>query len=102
MSAAIETPLIEAFCAKHGVRELWLFGSAAQDQMDAESDVDVIFDTHGPSPGYFEQMAMTDELEAVFGRRVDLVSLKAVKEMTNSIRRQSILAGARTIFPLPR
>jgi predicted nucleotidyltransferase len=40
---------------------------------------------------------MSDELEAIFGRAVDLVSRKAVEASTNPIRKAAILDGARVI-----
>jgi prevent-host-death family protein len=86
------------FCAKHGVKTLHLFGSALTDAFDADSDVDIMFEAAGSSPSYFEQMNMSDELEAIFGRRVDLVSRRAVEASTNSVRKESILGGARVIF----
>jgi predicted nucleotidyltransferase len=86
------------FCAKHGVKTLHLFGSALTDAFDADSDVDLMFEVEGPSPSYFEQMTMSDELESIFGRRVDLVSRRAVEASTNSVRKASILGGATVIF----
>jgi predicted nucleotidyltransferase len=93
----IDPRAIEEFCVRHRVKRLYLFGSALTDRFDADSDVDLMFESEGPSPDYFEQMAMTDELAALFGRPVDLVSRRAVEESTNRFRRESILEGARVI-----
>ncbi len=89
---------LSAFCDKHAIKALYLFGSALTDRFDSHSDVDVMFESKGSSPSYFEQMNMTDELEEIFGRPVDLVSRRAVEESSNPIRKQAILEGARTIF----
>jgi uncharacterized protein len=43
-------------------------------------------------------MNMTDELQTIFGRSVDLVSRRAVEESANQARKRSILEGARVIF----
>jgi predicted nucleotidyltransferase len=93
----IDPRAIEEFCVRHGVEKLYLFGSALTDRFDADSDVDVMFETKGPSPSYFQQMTMTDELAALFDRPVDLVSRRAVEESANRFRRESILRTARVI-----
>lgn len=94
----IDPRAIREFCDKHAIKTLSLFGSALTDRFDANSDVDVMFESQGPSPGYFEQMAMTDELSSMFGRDVDLVSRRAVEQSTNRFRRDAILGGAQVIF----
>ncbi|HEX4404328.1 MAG TPA: nucleotidyltransferase domain-containing protein [Polyangia bacterium] len=89
---------LDAFCARHAVKTLYLFGSALTSAFDASSDVDLMFEAAGASPDYFEQMKMTDELQTIFGRPIDLVSRRAVEESTNQTRRRAILEGARVIF----
>jgi predicted nucleotidyltransferase len=89
---------LDGFCARHAVKTLYLFGSALTSAFDARSDVDLMFEADGASPDYFEQMNMTDELQTIFGRSVDLVSRRAVEESANQTRKRSILEGARVIF----
>jgi uncharacterized protein len=89
---------LNAFCDKHAIKTLYLFGSALTDRFDSQSDVDMMFESEGSSPDYFEQMHMTDELEEILGRPVDLISRRAIQESSNPIRRQAILEGARIIF----
>jgi uncharacterized protein len=95
---SVDPRALGEFCDRHALKTLYLFGSVLTDAFDADSDVDVMFEPEGPSPSYFEQMHMTDELEAVLGRPVDLVSRRAIETSANRIRRQSILDGARVIF----
>jgi prevent-host-death family protein len=85
------------FCAKHNVKTLYVFGSILTDHFDETSDVDVMFESDGPSPSFFEQMNMADELEALFGRKVDLVAKNAVEALPNQLRRRSILETARIV-----
>jgi prevent-host-death family protein len=94
----LDPKALSEFCDKHAIKVLSLFGSALTDRFDAHSDVDVMFESEGSSPDYFEQMAMTDELETIFGRPVDLVSRRAIEESTNRIRKRAVLEGARVIF----
>jgi uncharacterized protein len=71
-----------ALCRRFHVRRLDLFGSAARGDFDPEhSDVDFIveFDRDmrlHPFDAYF---GLKEELEALFGRKVDLVELSAVR-----------------------
>jgi uncharacterized protein len=64
---------ISDFCRRHHVRRLSLFGSVLRDDFRPESDVDVLveFEPKG-APDFFEFVGMKEELEAMFGRRVDL------------------------------
>jgi predicted nucleotidyltransferase len=89
---------LAAFCERHHIKTLYLFGSVLTDAFDAQSDVDVMFEPEGSGPGYFEQMKMADELEALWGRPVDLVSRRAIESSSNAIRRQSILDSARVVY----
>jgi prevent-host-death family protein len=94
----IDPRALDEFCARRAVKTLYLFGSALTSAFDAHSDVDLMFEPDGASPDYFEQMNMTDELQMIFGRSVDLVSRRAVEESANQTRKRSILEGARVIF----
>ena len=62
-----------------GVKSLRLFGSFARGEDRQESDVDVLVEFEGPATfsGY---MGLSDFLEEVLGRRVDLVTTKALRE----------------------
>lgn len=63
---------IEAFCQRHHIRKLALFGSVLRDDFGPDSDVDVLVEFeegHTPGLAFF---GMQDELSAMLGRRVDL------------------------------
>ena len=80
---------IPDFCQRWKIREFSIFGSALRDDFSATSDVDVLVDFNpGVAWGIDEWIAMRDELEAVFGRRVDLVSRASLR---NPFRRSEIL-----------
>lgn len=70
----INVPLdqIAAFCQRHHIVNLALFGSVLRDDFSPQSDVDVLvqFDpAHIPGWGIF---GMQEELSEILGRRVDL------------------------------
>jgi predicted nucleotidyltransferase len=95
----VDPERIAAFCQKWQIKELALFGSALTDDFRADSDVDllVVFeDPHrsfGPWGG--ELQDMRNELEAMFGRKVDLVEKRLVK---NPFRRHRILTTRQVIY----
>lgn len=64
---------IAAFCVRHDVERLSLFGSILRDDFDPESDIDVLVEFHpGRTPGMIGFGQMILELQEIFGRRVDL------------------------------
>jgi predicted nucleotidyltransferase len=92
----VDMAKIAAFCRRHGVRELSLFGSVLRDDFGPDSDVDVLLDFH-PGRGFtFENTPdIVDELEAIFGRQVDVVEKRRVG---NPFRRASILSSSRVLY----
>jgi uncharacterized protein len=95
----LPTDALRVFCQRWGIRELALFGSVLRDDFDAASDVDVLvqFDD-AVRRSLFDLVTMTDELEVLFGRRVDLLTRKGVEESPNYIRRKAILDSAQVIY----
>jgi predicted nucleotidyltransferase len=73
---------IIALCKQYEVIRLGLFGSAARGDFDPEkSDLDflVLFDRRD-NPDYVDRyLELADALEAMFGRRVDLVTEYSVQ-----------------------
>ena len=80
------------------MRELAVFGSALRDDFGPESDVDLLV-TFEPNAnwGLLEQTTMESELGALLGRKVDLVSRRAIERSQNWIRRQAILDSAEAV-----
>lgn len=85
---AYDPKQLAAFCIKWKVKELALFGSVLRDDFRPDSDVDVMVTFEPDAPwSYWEWPLMMDELQVVFGRRIDLVEKRSI---TNPFRRQSI------------
>jgi len=86
---------IREFCRRWKVSELALFGSVLRDDFGPDSDVDVLVEL---APGHgldlFDWLEMIDELKAIFGRPVDLVSKRALR---NPFRRHEILTTREVI-----
>ena len=92
----LDREALAEFCRKWRVRELSLFGSAVRDDFGPESDLDflVSFDPEAPW-SLWDLMEMKEELEALFGRRVDLVEKEALR---NPWRKREILRTYEVIY----
>jgi len=64
---------------EHGVTRVRVFGSVARGDATADSDIDLLIDVEGPTPPWFPGGLVAD-LEALLGRRVDLVEPDALRE----------------------
>ncbi len=87
------------FCRRWKVAELALFGSALRSDFTPASDVDLLV-TFEPEADWslLDHVAMEDELSAMLGRKVDLVSRRAIERSTNWIRRKAILETAEPLY----
>ena len=86
---------IAAFCEKWRITEFAIFGSMLGDDFGPNSDVDVLVTFEEGAPwSLWELFTMQDELRETFGRDVDLVEKKAIK---NPFRRHHILSNYEVI-----
>jgi predicted nucleotidyltransferase len=68
----IPTDEIAAFCRRHHIRQLALFGSVLRGDFAPTSDVDILVEFEpGQVPG-LAFFAMEEELPQILGRKVDL------------------------------
>jgi uncharacterized protein len=87
---------LASFCTRWQVRELALFGSILRDDFGPGSDVDVLVEFDDAAPwSLWDLIEMRDELSRLFGRPVDLVEKKAIK---NPFRRHHILKNVEVIY----
>ena len=63
---------IVAFCRRHSIRRLSLFGSILRDDFGPQSDVDVLVEFEPGARTGLKFFAMQDELTDILGRKVDL------------------------------
>ncbi len=101
MTLQVDLPRVAlaAFCARWGVAEVAVFGSALGPRFGPDSDVDLLV-TPRPTViwSLFEEVDMREELSRLFGRPVDLLVRSAVERSPNWIRRREILATAEPIY----
>ena len=95
--SGIELPAdpIAAVCRRYGVRELSVFGSAARGEIRPDSDLDILVEFNADARiGLVKFSSFSEELEALLGRKVDLVTKRGLKPWL----RNSILSEARVVF----
>ena len=87
------------FCKRWKITELAIFGSATRADFHPDSDIDVLV-AFAPDASWslFDHVEMQNELAAIFGRHVDLVSRRGIERSRNPIRRQSILESAEVVY----
>jgi predicted nucleotidyltransferase len=92
---------LAAFCKRWRVACLELFGSVVRRDFHAGSDVDVLV-TFCPEADWslLDHARMEEELSALFGRPVDLLTRRSVERAANPLRRASILANAVPLYPV--
>ena len=65
---------IKPVMERHGVKDVYLFGSYARGEANRNSDVDIYCDA-GDVDTLFKEVAFKDELEETLGKKVDVVSI---------------------------
>ena len=76
-----------------GARSLSLFGSTARDEARADSDIDLLVEFADPA-SFDAFMDLKFYLEDLLGRRIDLVTSKALKpRIRPSVEREAILVA---------
>lgn len=65
--------------AKHGVRNIRVFGSVVRGEATDSSDIDLLIEVEGPTPPWFPGGLVAD-LEDLLGRNVDVVEPDAIRE----------------------
>jgi predicted nucleotidyltransferase len=91
----LDAETIREFCVRWKVTELSLFGSVLREDFGPQSDVDVLVSFSPDACGsLFDLVDMEEELESLFGRKVDLVEAVGLR---NPFRRKAILESRRVI-----
>lgn len=92
---------IEAFCQRWNIVEFALFGSVLRDDFRADSDIDVLVTFSATARcGLDEMIQMKDEIEDLFGRKVDFIIRSSIERSPNRRRRRRILDSAETIYAI--
>ena len=91
----VPQPEIAEICRRYDVKELAVFGSAARGEMRPDSDIDLLVEFLPEARvSLLRHAAAERELTALLGRKVDLVSKRALKDAV----RDEVLPQARIIY----
>lgn len=89
---ALPREQIEAFCVRHHIRKLSLFGSVLTPRFQPSSDIDVLVEFEPrKGPGYFGLSGMELELSDLLGRKVDL---RTPEEISRYFRSEVLASAA--------
>ncbi len=97
--AGLSASQLTGFCRRWQISALELYGSGARGDLRPESDLDFLV-TFGPGADWslFDHVRMKRELELLTGRRVDLMTRRALERSHNRLLRDEIFGSARVIF----
>ncbi len=75
---------------RHGVTAVRVFGSAARNELRADSDIDLLIEVEGDTTPWFPG-GLVAELEALLGRRVDVVEAPALRPaLRDAVLREAV------------
>ena len=88
---------LAAFCRRHHMKSLALFGSVLRDDFRPDSDIDVLVEFEpGHTPGFLKLAGMESELSALFGNRK--VDLRTPQDLSRHFR-DRVLREAEVLCP---
>lgn len=96
-AAPLNIPIRElaSICRRYQVRELAVFGSVLREEQGADSDIDLLVTFRpGARVTFVTLSRMQRELEALLGRKVDLVPKGGLKPVI----REHVMATARVVY----
>jgi predicted nucleotidyltransferase len=95
----VKPATVAAFCTRHGIVELGVFGSVLGPDFSPQSDVDVLVRFDPEARGTLGDIAVaSEELSSLLGRDVDLLERSAVERSQNYLRRRRILGELRNLY----
>ena len=96
---SFEREKITKFCTWWKIAELALFSSVLRDDFRPDSDVDVLVAfTPDAEWSLLDHIEMEEDLSVILGRKVDLVSRRAIERSENWLRRKGILETAESYY----
>ena len=100
----MKTPKISSdICSKiihqFQISSMWIFGSTIRDDFSDESDIDLVVEFDPEAQITLLTLAsLQTDLEKAFGRKVDLITRKAIDDFMNPILKQEILSTMVKIY----
>jgi len=95
----IDHSTIRNFCRTNHIQELSLFGSVLREDFSLDSDVDILVSfLPGKAVSLFDIVQMEEDLSAIIGRNVDLVTRYSVETSDNYLRRNHVLSSLEPLY----
>jgi len=89
---------LEAVCRRYRVKRLEVMGSFARGDAGPESDIDILVTFKPDARVGLEFVELKEELEALFGRPVDLLSRASVERSPNKYFRHFALERTELLY----
>ena len=81
----VHESLLAAFCQRHHIKSLALFGSVLREDFRPDSDIDVLVEFQpGRTPGFLKLASMESELTLLFANRK--VDLRTAQDLSHHFR----------------
>ncbi|MFH1811249.1 MAG: nucleotidyltransferase domain-containing protein [Pseudomonadota bacterium] len=95
----IDMSELAELCKRWGISEISMFGSMARHAAGPDSDVDLVV-TLPPDAHWslLDHQRVKLELERMTGRRVDLLTRRAIEHSHNALRRREILSTLKVLY----
>jgi uncharacterized protein len=90
----VDESRLAEICDRYGIAKLEIFGSQARGTAGPSSDIDVLYTLRPGRKLGWEIEQLADELTELFGRKVDLVSLRSL----HPLLQPSVLAEAQPLY----
>jgi uncharacterized protein len=95
--SSVDGSALERLAERWAIRSVAVFGSVARGEATPNSDIDLVIELKPEAPvGLLQHAQIADELSALFGRRVDLVTWNALRpRLREAVRRDAVELLAR-------
>lgn len=90
----VDEERLAAIAGRYGIAELRIFGSRARGTARPDSDIDILYTLQPGRRLGWEIEQLAGELGELFGRQVDLLSMRAL----HPLLRESVLAEAQQLY----
>lgn len=95
----LDSAAIREFCRRWRIKELAVFGSVLRDDFRPGSDVDFLADFQEDSAWDLSELGeMRDELSAIVGHPVDLLTRLALDSSRNWLFRKIVRSSVETVY----